>query len=48
MDVAHRWHVMDLGLVTVQWLDTAPLNSAAQRASISPYTQQQQQQQQGK
>ncbi len=38
MDVEHRWHVMDLWLVTVQWDVTAPLNSAAQRASISTCT----------
>jgi hypothetical protein len=37
MDESHRWQLMDLWLVMLQCDVTAPLNSAAQRASISAW-----------
>jgi hypothetical protein len=37
MDVSHRWQLMDLWLAMLQCDVTAPLNRAAQRASISAW-----------
>lgn len=38
MLLLQRWQVMDLWLMMLQWCDTQPLNSAAQRADISACT----------